>query len=78
VTGGAAFNVAALPCPPCGPWTKPNAQRVLLYYAYAHPWMVGSDEHWRYPKSFYNEKLSPEQRKLFHGFVFDPPEMRRG
>lgn len=61
-----------------GPWRKPNAQRTLLYYAYERPWMIGSGEHWRYPKAFYNERLSPAQRKLFHGFVFDPPEMRWG
>jgi hypothetical protein len=37
--------------------------------------MIGNAEHWKYPTSFYNG-LSPERRKLFHGFVFDPPEMR--
>ncbi len=61
-----------------GPWNKPNAQRILLYYAYERPWLIGSTEHWRYPKSFYNEKLSLDQRRLFHGFVFDPPETRWG
>ncbi len=37
---------------------------------------VGSAAHWNYSKSFYNERLTTEQRKLFHGFVFDPPELR--
>jgi hypothetical protein len=50
----------------------------MLYYAYEHPWMVASQEHWGYPKAFYNECLSPAQRKLFHGFLFDPPEARWG
>jgi ectoine hydroxylase-related dioxygenase (phytanoyl-CoA dioxygenase family) len=60
-----------------GPWTKADPERVLLYYAYERPWMVGSAEHWRYPKSFY-AALSPERRRFFHGFVFDPPEIRWG
>ena len=61
-----------------GIFTKPEGCREMLYYAYEHPWMVGSQEHWRYPKDFYNKQLSPEQRKFFHGFVFDPPEQRWG
>lgn len=60
------------------PFNRPDASRVMLYYAYEHPWMVASQEHWSYEKSFYNERLSPAQRKLFHGFVFDPPEARWG
>ena len=42
------------------------------------PWMVGSHQHWGYSKEFYNNRLSPEQRKLFHGFLFDPQEERWG
>ncbi|MCB0088894.1 MAG: phytanoyl-CoA dioxygenase family protein [Caldilineaceae bacterium] len=61
-----------------GIFRKPESRRVILYYAYEHPWMVASQEHWSYPNAFYNERLSPEQRKLFHGFVFDPPEARWG
>ncbi len=61
-----------------GLFRKPESRRVILYYAYEHPWMVASQEHWGYSKEFYNERLSPEQRKLFHGFVFDPPEARWG
>jgi len=60
-----------------GPWTKEDGARVMLYYAYEHPWMMASAEHWGYPKEFYN-RLSPEQRSLFHGFLFDPPELRWG
>lgn len=60
-----------------GPLTRENGKRVMLYYAYEHPWMVGSMEHWKYPKEFYNS-LSSERRKFFHGFVFDPPEERWG
>lgn len=60
-----------------GPFTRPDGHRLILYYAYEHPWMVASQEHWSYPKSFYN-RLPPERRKFFHGFVFDPPEQRWG
>jgi ectoine hydroxylase len=60
-----------------GPWTRDDGARIMLYYAYEHPWMIASQEHWGYPKEFYN-RLSPEQRRLFHGFLFDPPEQRWG
>ena len=60
-----------------GPWTKDDGERLMLYYAYEHPWMVGSQEHWGYPTRFYNA-LPPERRRYFHGFVFDPPEQRWG
>jgi len=60
-----------------GPWTRPGGGRVMLYYAYEHPWMVASQEHWGYSPAFY-AALSPEQRQYFHGFVFDPPELRWG
>ena len=42
----------------------------MLYYAYKHPWMLANDEHFSYSKAFYDQ-LSPEQRSLFHGCVFD-------
>ena len=58
-----------------GPHTRPGGRRVLLYYAYEQPWMIGNAEHWKYPTEFYNG-LSAERRQLFHGFVFDPPEIR--
>jgi hypothetical protein len=61
-----------------GPWTRDDGARIMLYYAYEHPWMIASQEHWGYPKAFYNERLTPAQRKLFHGFLFDPPEARWG
>lgn len=60
-----------------GPFTKTDGQRIILYYAYEHPWMIASQEHWGYAKEFYNA-LSPERRAYFHGFVFDPPEQRWG
>ncbi len=58
-----------------GPFTRPGGRRLMLYYAYEHPWMVANPEHWGYSKRFY-ASLSPEQRQLFHGFAFDPPEDR--
>jgi ectoine hydroxylase len=60
-----------------GPFTRPDGQRTILYYAYEHPWMVASQEHWGYPQHFYNQ-LTAAQRTFFHGFVFDPPEQRWG
>jgi len=60
-----------------GPWTRTGGARIMLYYAYEHPWMMASAEHWGYPPAFYNG-LSVERRSLFHGFVFDPPEKRWG
>ncbi len=61
-----------------GIFTNPNGRREMLYYAYEHPWMIASEEHWGYPKDFYNTRLSAAQRKFFHGFVFEPPEQRWG
>lgn len=60
-----------------GPWTRDDEARIMLYYAYEHPRMMASAEHWGYSRVFYN-RLSQERRKLFHGFVFDPPEYRWG
>lgn len=60
-----------------GPWTKSDGERRMLYYAYEHPWMMASMEHWSYPPAFY-AGLSDRTRSLFHGFVFDPPERRWG
>jgi ectoine hydroxylase len=60
-----------------GPWMRPGGERVMLYYAYEHPWMIASQEHWGYPPAFY-AGLSAAQRRFFHGFVFDPPEQRWG
>lgn len=60
-----------------GPWTQETGERIVLYMAYEHPWMLASQEHWGYPQEFYN-RLTPEQRSFFHGFVFDPPEARWG
>ena len=60
------------------PYASPAHRRTMLYYAYEHPWMIGAQGHWNYSKDFYNRSLSKAQRKLFHGFVFDPPEQRWG
>lgn len=60
-----------------GPWTQSDGARIMLYYAYEHPWMIASQEHGGYPKEFY-QRLSAERRRLFHGFLFDPPEQRWG
>jgi hypothetical protein len=59
-------------------YASPSHHRTMLYYAYEHPWMIGAQGHWGYSKDFYNRQLTPAQRKLFHGFVFDPPEQRWG
>lgn len=59
-------------------FASPASRRTMVYYAYEHPWMIGSHGHWGYSKEFYNRRLSPAQRKLFHGFLFDPPEQRWG
>ncbi len=58
------------------PYQQPDAGRTMLYYGYEQPWMIGNCAHWNYSKELYNQKLTPEQRKFFHGFVFDPPEQR--
>ena len=58
-----------------GPWTREGGRRIMLYYAYEHPWMIASQEHWGYSRTFYNA-LALERHKLFHGFLFDPPEHR--
>ena len=58
-----------------GPFTRAGGQRIMLYYAYELPWMVANPEHWSYSNEFY-AGLTPQQRLLFHGFVFDPPEDR--
>jgi ectoine hydroxylase-related dioxygenase (phytanoyl-CoA dioxygenase family) len=60
-----------------GPWTKADGKRIILYYSFEHPWMMACAEPWRYPQSFLNG-LSPEQRKYFHGFLFEPKEYRWG
>lgn len=58
------------------PYQQRGAGRTMLYYGYEQPWMLGNCAHWNYSKEFYNQKLTPEARKFFHGFVFDPPEQR--
>ncbi len=58
------------------PYEPEAPGRTMLYYAYEHPWMLASTAHWSYSKDFYNRRLTPAQRRFFHGFVFDPPELR--
>ena len=58
-----------------GPTTLKGGRRLMLYYAYEHPWMIANPEHWSYSKEFYRE-LNQARRAYFHGFAFDPPEMR--
>jgi hypothetical protein len=58
------------------PYGPGEPGRTMLYYAYEHPWMLASTAHWNYSPDFYNRKLTPAQRRFFHGFVFDPPELR--
>ncbi len=60
-----------------GPFTRRGGKRVILYYGYEHPWMLACAEQWRYDQAFL-QTLTPEQRRFFHGFVFDPPEYRWG
>jgi len=58
------------------PYNAGEPGRRMLYYGYEHPWMLANMAHWNYSKTFYNKKLTPAQRRFFHGFVFDPPEQR--
>lgn len=60
-----------------GPWTRQDGRRIMVYYAYEHPWMLACAEQWRYLGKFL-QGLSPEKRNFFHGFVFEPPEYRWG
>jgi hypothetical protein len=52
-----------------GRWTNPQGKRIVLYYAYEHPWMMAAFQA-RYSRGFY-QGLSPERKKLFHEVVFD-------
>ena len=54
-----------------GPSTRADGRRIMLYYAYEHPWMIASPEHTAYPREFY-AALSGARRKLFHDFLFRP------
>ncbi len=57
------------------PYGPGEPGREMLYYAWEQPWMLAHTAHWSYSKAFY-AGLKPADRLLFHGFVFDPPEMR--
>ena len=54
-----------------GPCTRADGRRIMLYYAYEHPWMIASPEHTAYPREFYAAQ-SGVRRKLFHDFLFRP------
>jgi ectoine hydroxylase len=60
-----------------GPWTGAGGKRIVLYYGYEHPWMLACAETWRYGPAFLN-RLAPERRRFFHGFLFEPREYRWG
>ena len=60
-----------------GPFTRAGGKRVMLYYGYEHPWMLACAEQWCYNPDFL-QSLNENQRRFFHGFVFDPPEYRWG
>ena len=60
-----------------GPFARDGGKRVMLYYGYEHPWMLACAEQWRYERAFL-QSLTEQQRRFFHGFVFDPPEYRWG
>lgn len=60
-----------------GPFVRQGGRRVMLYYGYEHPWMLACAEQWRYGPAFL-QGLSAEQRRFFHGFVFEPKEYRWG
>ncbi len=53
-----------------GPFTREGGRRIMLYYAYEHPWMLANDEHFSYSRTFY-DRLSTERRAYFHGCVFE-------
>ena len=51
-----------------GPSLRNDGERIILYYAYEHPWMAASPEPTSYPPSFY-ASLSPGHRRFFHPVV---------
>lgn len=51
-----------------GPARRADGERIILYYAYEHPWMAASPEPTSYPPGFY-AALSPERRRFFHPVV---------
>jgi len=52
-----------------GYWGKGKSiERIMLYYAYEHNWMLANSEFMAYPKSFY-DCLSEGQKLMFHGFA---------
>lgn len=51
-----------------GPARRADGERVILYYAYEHPWMAASPEPTSYPPSFY-AALPPARRRFFQPVV---------
>jgi len=51
-----------------GPARRANGERIILYYAYDHPWMAASPELTSYPPIF-SASLSPEHRRFFYPVV---------
>ena len=52
-----------------GRWGDAGGERITLYYAYEHPWMMAAYQA-RYSRSFYHS-LSDERKRLFHEVVFE-------
>ena len=50
-------------------WTASGGERIVLYCAYEHPWMMAANQA-RYSRGFY-QALSPERKKMFHKVVFE-------
>ena len=55
-----------------GPWTVSGGDRIVLYCAYEHPWMMAAYQA-RYSRGFY-QGLSPDRKKMFHEVVFEVAE----
>lgn len=52
-----------------GRWTASRGERIVLYYAYEHPWMMAAYQA-RYTRGFY-QGLSPERKRMFHEVAFE-------
>ena len=61
----------------CGPATRADGRRIMLYYAYEHPWMIGSPEHTAYPREFH-AGLSPHAASCSTTSCSAPDTMREG
>ncbi len=52
-----------------GRWSDAGGERIFLYYAYEHPWMMAAYQA-PYSRTFYHG-LSDERKKMFHEVVFE-------